>query len=289
MAYLVFRFKGMELGRWALRDPVVLGRSSECDISVRDIMLSRRHCRIERRGRAWFVTDLTSKNGTFIEDGSSRLRIAQQILREGSRLRIGKTTVTFHEGKLSKAESGWRAPDKSRPFDPSASLDATVAGFEFSRPSKLRHIDRALPSPKPSPPDPASYSKDDVRGFVHELVSSSWDSIYADASRRVSPERPPPRPIICMPQRIPHRPPALPKLTFSSTKKLTPAPPTKRWEKRLRKTAFGIATIAQWMTLLSLSRLPLSPILPVRERANDSHVRASLNRCRLNQCAHRTA
>ena len=79
MAYLVFRFKETELGRWALRDPVVVGRSPECSISIRDIMLSRRHCRIERRGRDWIVTDLASKNGTFIEDGINGGRRRQCI------------------------------------------------------------------------------------------------------------------------------------------------------------------------------------------------------------------
>ncbi len=69
MAYLVFRFKGMELGRWRLRDPVVLGRSSECDISVRDIMLSRRHCRIERRGRAGSSPTWRARTAPFSKTG----------------------------------------------------------------------------------------------------------------------------------------------------------------------------------------------------------------------------
>lgn len=255
MAYLVFRFKETELGRWALREPVVVGRSAECDISVRDIMLSRRHCRIERRGRDWIVTDLSSKNGTYIEDGSSRRRIAQHILREGFRLRMGKTVVSFCEGKLSKADAEWRGPNKSRPSEPSTTLAATVTGFEFTRPSKLRHLDRALPFPQPSPPDPVAYSKDDVRGFVHELVSSSWDSIYADASRRVSPERPPPRPMIYVQARSVRVPSVVAASHLEKIQNPAPARRVRIWQRRLRKTAFGIATIAQWITLLSLSRL----------------------------------
>ncbi len=196
-----------------------------------------------------------SKNGTFIEDPSSRRRIAQHLLREGVRLRIGKTVVTFREGKLPKANSDRAAPNKSRPADPSASLTDTVAGFEFRRPVKLRHIDRALPFPQPTPPDPVGYVKDDVRGFVHELVSSSWDSIYADASRRVSPERPPPRPIIRTARGLSV---TLKTATNSEPQKKQNPVPAKKvriWEKRLRKTAFGIATIGQWMTVVWLSRL----------------------------------
>ena len=42
----------------------MVGRSPECDVAVRDLLLSRTHCRIEPAGHGWKVVDLNSRNGT---------------------------------------------------------------------------------------------------------------------------------------------------------------------------------------------------------------------------------
>jgi len=44
----------------------VLGRVSECDVVLEHTRLSRRHALIERRDAGWFVTDLGSHNGTYV-------------------------------------------------------------------------------------------------------------------------------------------------------------------------------------------------------------------------------
>jgi len=46
----------------------------------------------------------------------------------------------------------------------------------------MRKTDK-LPSPKPGPQEPDSYGTENVRGLVTEMVSSSWDSIYEEATR----------------------------------------------------------------------------------------------------------
>ena len=40
-----------------------------------------------------------------------------------------------------------------------------------------------LPSPKPMPRVPDSYARDNVYSILTEIASSSWDSIYENASR----------------------------------------------------------------------------------------------------------
>ena len=43
-----------------------MGRSEECDICADDLYLSQKHFAIECSDGEWFVTDLKSKNGTYV-------------------------------------------------------------------------------------------------------------------------------------------------------------------------------------------------------------------------------
>lgn len=179
MAYVVLFFKDQEVGRRKLDGPLVIGRSPESDFSIRDILLSRRHCRIEPDENQWVVSDLGSKNGTRI-GGQSILR---QPLRDGDVIRIGNSTVRFYAGKFQPAANGKPRPGAlTRPADPMEALQNTVTAFELEPRGPARNTDR-LPVPKPSPKEPASYVQEDVRTMVKDLVSSSWDSIYEHASR----------------------------------------------------------------------------------------------------------
>src|SRR5690349_9235391 len=99
MAFIVYFYKDEEQGRLPLDGPIQIGRSAECDISVRDIMLSRHHCRIEPANGGWVISDLGSKNGTSI--GGSL--IARQNLQDGDVIRMGKTTLRFFEGEFVPA------------------------------------------------------------------------------------------------------------------------------------------------------------------------------------------
>ena len=67
---------------------VLLGRNPECTLVLDDDFASGRHARIFRRDGGWFVEDLGSTNGTFLE--SNRLTEPTPV-EVGSTLRIGKT------------------------------------------------------------------------------------------------------------------------------------------------------------------------------------------------------
>lgn len=65
----------------------VVGRSEECQLRPKSDAISRRHCEIKILGDSVTVTDLKSKNGTFVNDE----RIAAETpLKDGDRLKIGK-------------------------------------------------------------------------------------------------------------------------------------------------------------------------------------------------------
>jgi hypothetical protein len=68
-----------------------IGRSPDCDIFLDDVTVSRKHAAILRRDGSFFVEDLGSLNGTFL----NRRRIESGELADGDELQIGKYRLTF--------------------------------------------------------------------------------------------------------------------------------------------------------------------------------------------------
>ena len=71
-----------------LADKVLLGRGTDCQILLPDSAISRRHALIEQRGEQFWLTDLDSRGGTFINDLRLDAKLAVP-LGEHDRIRIG--------------------------------------------------------------------------------------------------------------------------------------------------------------------------------------------------------
>jgi diguanylate cyclase (GGDEF)-like protein len=80
--------------------PIVLGRENTCDIPVNDQSASRRHARIERDLEGYFVIDLQSTNGTFVNDKPA----STTQLRDGDYLRVGNYIFRFLAGGNVEAD-----------------------------------------------------------------------------------------------------------------------------------------------------------------------------------------
>jgi hypothetical protein len=63
---LVLLAEGRELDRVA-KDRFLIGRGKHCDLVINSGKVSREHAAITREGRAWFIEDLGSSNGTWFE------------------------------------------------------------------------------------------------------------------------------------------------------------------------------------------------------------------------------
>ena len=68
-----------------------MGRSPDNDVILRDPATSGHHARLERRGETFWVVDLGSTNGTFVNGES----IQEKQLNNGDRVTIGQNSIHF--------------------------------------------------------------------------------------------------------------------------------------------------------------------------------------------------
>ena len=74
-----------------------LGRSLDNDVVIEDRTLSRKHLKLFKRGSAYFITDLKSRNGTFYKGDFIKPGFEIQI-EEGSPIAVGMTVIGIGEG-----------------------------------------------------------------------------------------------------------------------------------------------------------------------------------------------
>lgn len=78
--------------------PLVIGRGGDTDVIVLDVEASRLHCSIRFSEGAFYILDLNSKNGTFVNGK----KVDLHQLRSGDRIRIGSTTLFFEQSDTRK-------------------------------------------------------------------------------------------------------------------------------------------------------------------------------------------
>ena len=134
MAFIIVAdSKSHEIDRRELAGPVIVGRSPECDLPMRDILLSRKHCVIERLGETWVIADLGSKNGTLVNGEL----IQRHVLHDCDVIRIGRTRIAFRDGPVRSGSAGCESakPTPGRP-------DGSDVGHTFWIPFQQRMRNR---------------------------------------------------------------------------------------------------------------------------------------------------
>jgi pSer/pThr/pTyr-binding forkhead associated (FHA) protein len=174
--YIVIKSNGQEIDRRELAGSIVIGRAPDCDVTLRDILLSRRHCRLEPNGETWTLHDLQSKNGTIIN--AERLQ-GPWVLQDNDVVRLGRAKIIFHAG-LPDEDIADRVMTPARPADPGDSLAGTLSGFTLLLPGEGENPEN-MPCPQPRPKDPPAYGQEELQTLLSAIASSSWDSVYAEA------------------------------------------------------------------------------------------------------------
>ena len=83
------------------KSTIVMGRSPQADLKLDDDGISRNHARLRcETGRSW-VSDLASRNGTFVNGERTSGR---QRLRDADRVRVGRTVLAYNAAQSSLAE-----------------------------------------------------------------------------------------------------------------------------------------------------------------------------------------
>jgi hypothetical protein len=131
------------------QDEVTVGRDPKAEVAVEDRTLSRRHCRIYAGTDGWRVTDLNSKNGTFVNGAP----VLDDLLAEGDRIELGETVISvFLPGAgaaaarrpvLKSVPARERAPDPdaaSGTFSTSAGLAADAPPGAVDRQREIRAL-----------------------------------------------------------------------------------------------------------------------------------------------------
>jgi Nif-specific regulatory protein len=80
----------------------LIGRGTDCAVMLVDPLSSRHHAAVFQEDGAWWVRDLESRNGTFVNDQKAD----EAQLAEGNTLRIGSTEFTFHVSRQPPRETG---------------------------------------------------------------------------------------------------------------------------------------------------------------------------------------
>jgi hypothetical protein len=83
-----------QIGRWDADGGIF--PDVDLDADDPEAKVSRRHAHIMRRNGQYFVEDLGSTNGTFINRGRRLLPGDRQPLRDGDEIIVGKTFLRFH-------------------------------------------------------------------------------------------------------------------------------------------------------------------------------------------------
>lgn len=81
---------------YALEDFTLIGRSGDSDIQIEDAGVSRQHATIRREGAYFWLVDLGSANGSYVNDVAIT---SARALRDGDRLQFGTQSFLFeHNG-----------------------------------------------------------------------------------------------------------------------------------------------------------------------------------------------
>ena len=135
------------------QDQVLVGRETTCDVVLNDGSVSRKHARLEKRGRSWMVVDQGSANGTFVDSQ----RVAETALHTGQELRFGAVSfrVEVEGDEAIEATMLTDAPEATvvQPVKPAPPPPRPAAPPAPPAPPRA-----AAPPPPPPPPPPPSRS-----------------------------------------------------------------------------------------------------------------------------------
>jgi hypothetical protein len=81
---------------------VILGREPGCDFTLDDKTISSRHARLSYHHQQWWLEDLASTNGTFLNDEAITTPV---VITHGDELRLGHIALHIEIGQTDHTNS----------------------------------------------------------------------------------------------------------------------------------------------------------------------------------------
>ncbi len=128
---LVWNDGAAQARRWTLSAPITtIGRDASCGVTLPDDSVSRLHAQITRQPSGYFIVDVESKNGVFL-NGDQVTEPAR--LFSGDVLRLGDVILTVQEGTAGNPDAP-AVPEGAAESADSASLRMRLAPRDTSKP-----------------------------------------------------------------------------------------------------------------------------------------------------------
>ena len=105
------------------KDAVTVGRKADNDICIDNPAISGHHCRVSKEGGGWFIEDLESTNGTFVNEK----RIKKSGLHHNDVVTIAKHALVLINEAEAAAEAGEPAPSADATMVITAEKQAELA------------------------------------------------------------------------------------------------------------------------------------------------------------------
>jgi class 3 adenylate cyclase len=133
-------------GTYAVEKPLIkIGRSPHCDVVIDDPLVSREHCQLLLKPEGVFIEDLSSANGTLVNEQ----RIAQVRLSAGDKVRLGLSDIVLVETAAARPEppAPAPAPAPKKAKAPATELPKKPAPIAGPEPAAIRIFSPNEPPP----------------------------------------------------------------------------------------------------------------------------------------------
>jgi pSer/pThr/pTyr-binding forkhead associated (FHA) protein len=158
MPKFLLQFEGAVIKEIQAKDEITVGRRPDNDVVIDNPAVSGRHCKIVRTGDTYFVEDLNSTNGVFL----NAKKIIKSGLQNNDVIGIAKHALKFIDDRPQPAPAA-AAPAKS------ASADATM----MISPQKQQELAAAATSAAQKKPAIVRVTKGVVNQLEFELKNRS--------------------------------------------------------------------------------------------------------------------
>lgn len=106
-----------------------LGRGDSCDVVLLDGAASRRHARIESRGPDYYIVDLGSTNGSFVNGK----RIHESKLIDGDEIVLGGVRIKFRAAMAGETMVVGGAPPRAKDTNTNATISPAARNLELNK------------------------------------------------------------------------------------------------------------------------------------------------------------